>query len=658
MIPHFIDLPSRAPAIWLAAALLAAFPYSSAAQEKTELSLQEKLARAGVFFRADAPAALRNRDDRFLPIQLEIINGVEKVSHTGASKVAGYITHDPLKLEGVNIFAKPAGARRQFAADPLLLGASKDFSFDARTSDQPTLVPDRMKKTLEVPRESIEAYLRQHFIGGPFDTVDLWVAFRVTGWPAQNFYLRTRLNAPPLPEIANWYRGDLHYHSSFTDNPAERGHPLAVTKQAALHAGLRWIVLADHSTDLNPARYDEELQELRKYRDGRFLFVRGEEVTAASGKESLLTTIHLVAVPSPDDPEKGFPETAGAPGAVIMTGDGSPGAPALPLKDALRRIASAGGFAYAAHPFDPISPILRGGSWDPGADFLSQDGSQLQTGLVGLEPWNRATSKTADEARDPLCIRRDADPSTCFQADMGADQYARLEKAIGMGWKPMLVKSLPSQASASSPNFKMFLAAGSDAHGDFNYEATMDAVDFLSKPSRGVSGYAEDNALGKLSTVVYSPAGMGERGENVLAALRDGRSVLSNGPLLIAGFDRDNDGVLDGSGDVGIGQEISSSLHELPPLSLAWASSKEFGTLVSLRLFVGSPSGESPFEEIAIPPEKSLASEGLFPLDLRKSLEKFGPSWTYVRLEARTRNGAGEEFRCYTNPIWVRTIEP
>ena len=85
------------------------------------------------------------------------------------------------------------------------------------------------------------------------------------------------------------------------------------------------------------------------------------------------------------------------------------------------------------------------------------------------------------------------------------------------------------------PAFKVFLAAGSDAHGDFNYEATLDVVDFLGKPSRGLSGYAEDNALGKISTIVYAPEGMGPKGENILRALKSGRSVLSNGPLLIAG---------------------------------------------------------------------------------------------------------------------------
>ena len=46
----------------------------------------------------------------------------------------------------------------------------------------------------------------------------------------------------------------MHYHSAFTDNAAERGYPLEVTRQTALNTNLDWVILADHSTDLNPER--------------------------------------------------------------------------------------------------------------------------------------------------------------------------------------------------------------------------------------------------------------------------------------------------------------------------------------------------------------------------------------------------------------------
>jgi hypothetical protein len=206
----------------------------------------------------------------------------------------------------------------------------------------------------------------------------------------------------------------------------------------------------------------------------------------------------------------------------------------------------------------------------------------------------------------------------------------------------------------NAPLFKPFLAAGSDAHGDLNYEASMDVTDFLGKPSRGLNGYAEDNALGRISTVVYAPAGMGARGENVLRALREGRTVGSNGPILIAGFDRNANGSLDDPEDVGIGQEISCPLKSLPPLQLRWVSSEEFGPLQSIELIVGTSTGELPPVEVPVPSAQALASEGLVPFDLREILKKGSEDWKYIRLVARTRNSADNEFRCYTNPIWIK----
>ena len=634
-------------------------PQAISAQEKPPSTFSEQLSRVGVFFRADTPFALRNHGDPFLPIYLEVINGVEKTAHSTGITAAQYLTRAPLQLEGVNVYVKPASKTREFVSEPLLMSASKDFTLDLRTDGKPLSIADRMQKTLEVPREQIDSFLKKHFIGGPFGLVDVCVTFRVVGWPSQNFYLRVRLDAPALPAIPKWYRGDVHYHCAYTDNPAERGYPLSVTKQAALDSALDWLILTDHSTDLTPERYEGELREVSQYRDGRLVMIRGEEITASSGKPGLLTTVHMLALPSPDDPDRGFPDPkAPSQGSVISTGDGSPSSAAIPLGDALERIASSGGFAYAAHPFDPVSPIVRGGSWDLAIDFLAPAADRLQAGLLGLEPWNRATTETADDARDPLCIHKDADPTGCFQPDPGADQYARLEKAIGIAWTPLLVKGLQSQTRADDfPSFKVFVAAGSDSHGDLNYEATMDVVDFLAKPSRALSGYAENNAMGKVATVAYCPAGMGPRGENVLRALRDGRSVVTNGPILIAGLDRNGNGALDDPEDVGIGQAISSPLKSLPPLQIQWASSVEFGPVSAIRLIVGTSQGESQPEEISVPAAKGRDSQGSFSVDLQSRFKNMQANAAYIRLETRTRNNAGEEFRCYTNPIWVRLTE-
>lgn len=645
------------PAIFLfvLAAGNAAAQTAAPQTDKPSASITEEVSRGGVFFRADAPRVLRNSQDPFLPIFLEVINGIEQESQSNLAQLARKISRDPVQLQGVKVFAKPTGANRRFASDPLILGSGADFTFGPRSGGEPFAIPERMKKTLEIPIPDLRTYLESRFFGGPFDMVDLKVSFVVKGWPDQTTYLRVRLNAAPQPRIANWYRGDIHYHSGFTDNPAERGYPLDVTKQAAIQAGLDWVLLSDHSTDLDAGRYREEARQGAMYSDGRFVYIVGEEVTAASVRGDSTVTLHMLALPSPDDPDKGFPDPANPEDKVMTSGDGSIASPAVPLKDALARIAAAGGFAYAAHPDDPISPLLRGGSWDLAADFLASGGSALAPPLVGLEPWNRATDLTADSARDPFCISQETAGASCFQPDPDANQYTRLEKSIARSWLPLLRKGLEaSTENSSAPAFKPFIAAGSDAHGDFNYEATMDVTDFLHRSLSRLAGYAEDNALGKISTLVDCPLGMGARGENVLRALREGRSVLSNGPILIAGFDMNQNGSLDDADDVGVGQQVILKSSQSNLLRLEWASSDDFGPLISLRRIVGTARGESAPKELAIPSGKGLASGGLFPLDLREELPILGRGWGYVRFEARTRNRDGQEFRCYTNPIWVR----
>ena len=647
---------SRASALAFAAAILLFAPPLVRTQEAP---VRDEIRRTGVFFRADAPTVLQNHSDPSLSVFLEIINGIEKTGRSEVARLARNLSRDPVELEGVRIFARPAGTKRRFAEDPLLLGTGAKFTFDARSGGKPLSIADRMNQTVEIPLEAIRNYLTQHFIGGPFERIDLRVEFVVRGWPSQDFYLRVRLAAPPLPQIPGWYRGDVHYHSAFTDNPAERGYPLGVTKQAALAADLNWVLLSDHSTDLDAEKFTAESREAGKFRDGRFLFIVGEEVSAASGKQDSPVTLHVLALPSPGDPDKGFPDPAKPGSTVIESGDGSIASPPLPLKDILARITAAGGFAYAAHPNDPISPLLRGGSWEVNSDFLAPGGKQLLPGLVGLEPWNRATSATAEDTRDPFCVRAGAPPASCFQPAKEDGQYARLEKALRLSWLPLLQRGLePIAGTTDAPGFKTFVAAGSDAHGDFNYESTMDVVDFLSGSLSRLAGYAENNALGKVSTVVRCPDGMGPRGENVLRALREGQSVLSNGPLLIAGFDLNGNGSLDDPQDAAIGQQLSLPAGSLPPLQLMWASSEEFGPLTSIRLMVGSLQGESSPIEVPLPDGKSLASGGPFPLDLHEALSGLRGAWGYLRLEAKTRNAEGDEFRCMTNPIWVRLAAP
>jgi hypothetical protein len=83
-------------------------------------------------------------------------------------------------------------------------------------------------------------------------------------------------------------------------------------------------------------------------------------------------------------------------------------------------------------------------------------------------------------------------------------------------------------------------------------------------------------------------------------------------------------------------------------------SSEEFGPLQSIKLILGTSTGELPPVEVPVPSAKALASDGLVPFDLHQILKEGSQNWIYVRLVASARNSANNEFRCYTNPIWIK----
>jgi hypothetical protein len=58
--------------------------------------------------------------------------------------------------------------------------------------------------------------------------------------------------------------------------------------------------------------------------------------------------------------------------------------------------------------------------------------------------------------------------------------------------------------------------------------------------------------------------------------------------------------------------------------------------------------------DVPVPAGKALASGGLVPVDLKAILKEGSPEWKYIRLVASARNSANNEFRCYTNPIWIK----
>lgn len=119
--------------------------------------------------------------------------------------------------------------------------------------------------------------------------------------------LQVFLANEPLPRFPNWFFGDFHYHSNYTEDMVEFGAPLAATVDMARAMGIHFFAVTDHSYDLDDREDDwltndpqipkwfrmlDEVKRLNKsVRD--FVILPGEEVSAGNSKGK---NVHLLII--------------------------------------------------------------------------------------------------------------------------------------------------------------------------------------------------------------------------------------------------------------------------------------------------------------------------------------------------------------------------
>jgi len=127
------------------------------------------------------------------------------------------------------------------------------------------------------------AYTFQHLC----DTLDFKITFDQDWATDDIIYLRVIRTEHSLPSVNDWYRGDTHLHSMFTQNTAEIGFPPETMALMAQKAGLDWIILTDHSCDFDNygTSAHQNWQELgnvvEQYNqsDSMFKMIRGIELS-------------------------------------------------------------------------------------------------------------------------------------------------------------------------------------------------------------------------------------------------------------------------------------------------------------------------------------------------------------------------------------------
>lgn len=448
--------------------------------------------------------------------------------------------------------------------------------------------------------------------------------------------------ALPLRDTVQWYYGDTHYHSDYTNDVKEFGNPVPDTRAAAERIGLDWLVITDHSVDLadqNPFwevkrtdhRWDDQGLEVQENSDERFRLLRGEEVTLLGMPGKGDDTLHMLVfghefhkmIPGAFARESLLSAVADRLlgfarelyehlfGPIyrleaVLTGVDHVGQAEPALKG--RSVQAQGALAFAAHPATIAQ--APGGTWE------FQD---LMQPIHGMEAWNTRKRRTAREEDSPFDHWKQS----------GTWESGPNKKGIEI-WDQMLRQKV----GLSDPRF--VLLAGSDAHGSFNYSEGwwVDSDGFI----------ADDNSLGKVRTLLYLP-GRGGNGPRrtpteveIVDAIRSGSCVVTDGPVL--NFTVGSNGT-----EVGLGQILTVDMDGVLEVKVRAVSTGEFGEVEQVKVLYYFQGMDGTAEEV-------VNFETGHGTELAQGLPP-GPG--YVRLATTTCKGQ-ETYRCFTNPIWIRSV--
>jgi len=120
------------------------------------------------------------------------------------------------------------------------------FTSDTNWGIPPTPIVDITNRyfyfTIVIPPEYLQNFN---------DIIDVEVTFGLDWETDQYVYLRIFRSDYPFPVLTNWYRGDTHYHTFFTQNLAENGLPVDAVKYYGSATELNWLITTDHSCDFD-----------------------------------------------------------------------------------------------------------------------------------------------------------------------------------------------------------------------------------------------------------------------------------------------------------------------------------------------------------------------------------------------------------------------
>lgn len=385
---------------------------------------------------------------------------------------------------------------------------------------------------------------------------------------------------PTLPGFA-W--GDLHMHSNFTEDQIEFGAPIDYLQDSCKELGLDFICLTDHSYDLDQEFYDFRKQRLNPGKFDEFL----QQIRRNRRKPVLIPGIE-VSVGN----QKGYNVHLLLLNPQKMhEGHGDSGRkwfnhkPTQMLAEFLAEQIAPEEIAIAAHPLQSVKKshqiLLKRDRWHE--DDLIQDG------ITGYQILNGAQGEEFIEG------------------------------------KTLWIKHLLEGR-------KKFIYAGSDAHGNLNLYRQIDIpfiklrYDYSHQPGRWVTG---------VFTTKEKPSR-----NSILDGIRNGRCIVSNGPLIRIGI-RSGDRVIF-PGETLITDQVNQEIT----MELQAISTGEFGALTNLVLYGGNcHSGYETSLKVITFEDKQYEFRQIF--EINSLLQN--NALCYIRAELTTQNNGV----AISNPIWL-----
>ncbi|MBN1131405.1 MAG: CehA/McbA family metallohydrolase [Chitinispirillaceae bacterium] len=379
--------------------------------------------------------------------------------------------------------------------------------------------------------------------------------------------------------------GDLHVHSQYSQSHVEFGPPLAAIKAMARASGLSFAAVTDHSYDL-ACSMDDYLASDQGL--GRWLafqrdivlqtgkgvsLIPGEEVSCLNGKKKV---VHLCGIGIKDY----------IPGTLDGARKKRRGERQLTIQEAVKAIHGQNGVAVAAHP--GVKPGF------------------FQKIFLSRGAWSEQDAKTGIDA---------------FQ--IFNDGYTR-------SWyngKSLWIKTLRQGHKAS-------LAAGNDAHGDFNRYRAL-AVPFISVSEN------QGRYFGCGKTGVYGKAA---DASVIIERIREGNTFITTGPYV----------AISSSGSpadfVPVGRTAEGKVKEL---FIHAISTPEFGHIRSVELYGGGSKGGDRREKKVF--TRYYDGTGHQACE-RIELSSLPAGTSYVRAEVSCLNPSGGSGRsaAFTGAVFLR----